>query len=318
MLIVSNYHYIRESFESKYPSIFGVTPKQFQKQLEQLATYGEFISQEQLVSFRNKKFDKNYILITFDDGLSEQYELAKPILDKLGIPYVFFINTMNYTKKEISLVHKVHLVRSQILSKEIIDFISTSFGIHITEEEKKLAQINYNYDDESSACLKYLLNFKLNYSEQEKVITPIFNNLFEEKELVKKLYFTPDQLKELYKDDVLGSHSHHHVPLGLLDASKINKELLASQMFFQDQFGKEAYSVSYPYGSKEACDKVTEIEKSSGFKLGFSMERAVNSQIEKNPLMISRYDCNDLPSGKFDIFKSTDLFKEGVKSNWYQ
>ena len=37
MLIVSNYHYIRKSFEAPYKSIFGVTPKEFKSQLKEFA-----------------------------------------------------------------------------------------------------------------------------------------------------------------------------------------------------------------------------------------------------------------------------------------
>lgn len=318
MLVASNYHYIRESFENKYPSIFGVTPEQFQKQLEELAKHGTFISQDELLSFREKEFDKNYILITFDDGLSEQYELARPILSKLGIPYVFFINTMNYTKREVSLVHKIHMVRSQISSREIIDFIATNFEVEITDKEKKMGEINYSYDDKDSAHLKYLLNFKLNYYQQKEIINPLFDSLFDEKNVVDDLYFNKNQLQTLYNEGVLGSHSHHHVPLGLLTKQKIKKEFLNSQSFFKSEFGNEAYSISYPYGSKEACNNVGEIGASLNLKLGFSMERAVSTEIESNPLMISRYDCNDLPGGKFNLFGNKNIFAEGAKSNWYR
>ena len=160
MLVVSNYHYIREEFNYKYPSIFGLTPKQFENQLIELSNYGSFISQTDLLSFIDKPFDKNYILITFDDGLSEQFNLAKPILNKLGIPFVFFINTTNYQEKRVSLVHKTHIVRSEISSEEIINFIKKDFSIGLSEDEKKLAKVNYIYDNEISACLKYLLNIK--------------------------------------------------------------------------------------------------------------------------------------------------------------
>jgi len=166
MLVVSNCHYIRESFDSKYPSIFGLTPKQFEDQLIELSKHGTFISQSELLNFLDKPFDKNYILITFDDGLSEQFELARPILKKLGIPFVFFINSMNYVEKKVSLVHKIHIVRSEISSEEIINFIKKDLNIGLNKKEKSLAKVNYNYDDEISANLKYLLNFKLNLFEQ--------------------------------------------------------------------------------------------------------------------------------------------------------
>ncbi len=120
MLIVSNYHYIREDFKTDFPSIYGFTPNQFRAQLEELGKAGSFISQEQLLNFRDKKFDKNYILITFDDGLKDQYELAKPILDEMGIPSIFFIYTSNFSERKVSLVHKIHLVRSRLSSADIL------------------------------------------------------------------------------------------------------------------------------------------------------------------------------------------------------
>ncbi len=130
MLVVSNYHYIREDFTADYPSIFGITPKQFRLQLEELSKVGNFISQEELLNFRNKKFDKNYLLITFDDGLKEQYELAKPILDEMGIPFIFFINTSNYQEKTVSLVHKIHLVRSRLSSEDILQELQQFQGLN--------------------------------------------------------------------------------------------------------------------------------------------------------------------------------------------
>jgi peptidoglycan/xylan/chitin deacetylase (PgdA/CDA1 family) len=317
MLVVANYHYIRENFNYKYPSIFGLTPKQFENQLIELSKYGEFISQTELLSFIDRPFDKNYILITFDDGLSEQFNLAKPILNRLGIPFVFFINTINYTEKKVSLVHKAHIVRSEISSEEITNFINKNFSGRLNAQEKKLAIVNYNYDTVVSAHLKYLLNFKLNRNEQEEIITPLFKMIRDEKQVNKELYFSNKQLKVLSKEDALGSHSHTHIPLGIYPEEDIKDEMEETQRFFKNKFKKECYSISYPYGSYEACNKVMEIGKNNNFKLGFSMERAVNAHM-KVPLMLSRFDCNDLPQGKNDLFMNKRLFIDSKKSNWYK
>ena len=94
MLTVCNFHYIRNNFDAPYPSIFGVTPCEFENQLLKLSEKGEFINQkiviEDIDSILASK--KNFILITFDDGLKEQYVLAKPILDKMNIEAIYFIN----------------------------------------------------------------------------------------------------------------------------------------------------------------------------------------------------------------------------------
>ena len=98
MLTVCNFHYIRTNFEKPYPSIFGVTPIEFDNQIKELKKIGEFISIDQLVNNIDEILvdTKNHLLITFDDGLKEQFELALPILEKNNIEALFFINSKTF------------------------------------------------------------------------------------------------------------------------------------------------------------------------------------------------------------------------------
>lgn len=318
MLIVSNYHYIREDFKTKHPSIFGLTPKQFRLQMEELSKAGNFISQNELLTFRNKEFDKNYILITFDDGLKEQYELAKPILDAMGIPCIFFINTSNFDERKVSLVHKIHLLRSRLSSAEMLIELSKISLFKLSTREKALAVFHYNYDLEQTALLKYLLNFKMNLLQQQEFINPLFEQLFNENSVNSELYFDEQMLQVLNNHNALGSHSHNHVPLGKVSPEELQNELKQSQDFFRRKFGKLAMSISYPYGSKEASSTISKQINGHGFKLGFTMERAMNSSLLEDSFMLSRFDCNDMPLGKNELLKAEKLFQEAQLRNWYE
>lgn len=317
MLIVSNYHYIREDFTAKYPSIFGVTPEQFRRQLEELAKHGSFISQEELIKHKEKPFQDNRILITFDDGLREQYELAKPILDEMGIPAIFFINTSNFEEQKVSLVHKIHLLRSRLSSEDILQELKKVKNVSLSEKDKKAAISHYNYDEEQTALLKYLLNFKMSLSEQEAFISPLFDEIFEEKKVASELYFDSKMLQELDKANMLGSHSHQHLPLGQLSPELLRKELKDSQDFFLKHFGKTSESISYPYGSYEACRGISEEVAKAGFKLGFTMERAASKCLKEDSLLLSRFDCNDLPLGKNDLFEGQHIFTNPRLRKWH-
>ena len=81
MLTVRNYHYIRESFETLHPSIFGVTPADFKNQLLLSLNDGVFVKPNEIITNLEEvlKSKENYYLITFDDGLKEQFDLALPI-----------------------------------------------------------------------------------------------------------------------------------------------------------------------------------------------------------------------------------------------
>ncbi|MCX2837480.1 polysaccharide deacetylase family protein [Salinimicrobium sp. MT39] len=314
MLIVANYHYIREDFSAPYPSIFGLTPQQFRSQLEQLSRFGNFISQEDLLYHPKRAFDKNFFLITFDDGLKEQYDLAQPVLEEMGIPHVFFINTFNFSDNKVSLVHKIHLLRSQIPPLELLQELEVN---PLSEIEEKAALKHYNYDSKENALLKYLLNFKLSHEEQKNFVEPLFAEVFEEEKIAKELYFTEEMLQELHKKRALGSHSHRHLPLGRLKASEVKNEMHKTQDFFLKRFGKKAISLSYPYGSRDSCVGIQKMVKEAGFELGFSMERAANASLEEDSLLLARYDCNDLPGGKNDLFENKNPFEKTAFRQWH-
>ncbi|HET7361702.1 MAG TPA: polysaccharide deacetylase family protein, partial [Salinimicrobium sp.] len=287
-------------------------------QLEKLAKQGRFISQEELLRFKNKAFDKNYILITFDDGLKEQFQLAKPILDEIGIPFLCFINTSNFQETTVSLVHKIHLLRSRIAAEALLESLSKTFYTDLGHKERKLAIAHYNYDDEQTAVLKYLLNFKLDNTEQRNFIEQEFLRYFDEKKVVSDLYMEEDMLNELSFVNSLGSHSHHHLPLAKLPVWQIEEELVATQKFFKQEFKKNAQALSYPYGSYESCVGLSGLLKKHGFELAFTMERGVNKEIFPGEMLLSRFDCNDLPGGKANLFQTKPIFGNPTLRTWHQ
>lgn len=301
MLTISNYHYIREDFSSPYPSIFGVTPNGFKQQLKLLKNQYESVTPSELLNHTDDilKSKDNYFFVTFDDGLKEQFELALPILDELSIPAVFFANSRNYEEKRMSTVHKIHLLRSKLAPSKLIQEI-TRFKqtISLSETDAKHAQSVYIYDDKESAALKYLLNFKMDFKIQEELMATIFDNYFDENQILQELYMTENQIIELSRMNYLGSHTHNHFPVGLLKANEMQFELEHSKAFFENLTNTKIEMVAYPYGSPEACtEEVATTAKKIGYKLGFTTKRGMNTN-QNNHLLLNRFDCNDLPGGK--------------------
>lgn len=300
MLNVCNYHYIRENFESKFPSIFGVTPLFFEKQLKAIRNIGDFITPAQLVDdaeiILNSK--DTYYLVSFDDGLKEQIETAVPILEDLNLQAIFFANSINRNEQKVSVVHKIHLLRSIISSKEMFKKMDFSTKIALSESDIKEAIITYRFDDKESAILKYVLNFKLNFKDQELFIGSLFKEYFDENEVLEDLYMTEKDLEFLAQKGCLGSHTHSHYPIGLLSNENINFELQHSKKYLEELSSTNINLVSYPYGTPEtATETVAEIACEVGFKFGFSTTKGTNSN-KSNRLLLNRFDCNDLIGGK--------------------
>ncbi|MDO9509772.1 MAG: polysaccharide deacetylase family protein, partial [Candidatus Magasanikbacteria bacterium] len=276
MLTVSNYHYIRENFDLPYPSIFGVTPALFKKQLLLLKNGGDFINPNKLIKNLEEVLmsNNNYYLVTFDDGLKEQFDFALPILDELNIPAIFFANSKNFEDKKVSTVHKIHLLRSKIAPVDFLNSIENIDKIELSESEKNKAQTIYVYDDKKSAELKYLLNFKMAYDKQELIINKVFNVHFEEAIVMEKLYMSTENLLTLAKRGYLGSHTHNHYPLGLIDLGSIKFELEHSKLYFEKLTNSKIEMVAYPYGTEETCtNEVATVAKNVGYKIGFTTKR---------------------------------------------
>lgn len=298
MLTIGNYHYIRNNFAKPYPSIFGVTPSNFKKQLEFLKTTGTFITPKQLLEdYENiLKSDENYYLVTFDDGLKEQYNLALPILQELNIDAIFFINSINYLEKEVSLVHKIHMVRSEVSPETIIRYFkSNELNTELNIAETNKAINHYKYDEPEAAKLKYLLNFKLDKVAVENVIDFIFKSAFNESRVADDLYLSIEQLRNLASLNMLGSHTHSHLPLGSLNESDIYQEISNTKNFLNTITSTNIEFISYPYGSIEACqDPVARIASELGYTIGLTMNRDSNQGIEDR-LLLNRFAGNDLP-----------------------
>jgi peptidoglycan/xylan/chitin deacetylase (PgdA/CDA1 family) len=325
MLIAVNFHYIRNDFNTKYPGIFGITPVQFEEQLIRLSKIGEFVSASQIRDnlVNGGPLPDKSILVTFDDGLQEQYNLALPVLNKLGIPAMFYVNTQNLVEPKISPVHKFHLLFANVLfdeiEQQILKYAYQFFGKSALKENNSTALAHYNYDPPQNAIVKYFINFNLDFEEQSKVADELFHHFFpgQEETIWRNLYMDKDQVKKLGEMKYLGSHSHRHIPLGLYQKEIIEKDIQQSSKIIKDITGSYPFSISYPYGSIEASsEQVHKTAAENGFIFGFTMERAGNSNFE-NPLALARFDCNDLPGGKSALAEDDNFLNFIGSSKWF-
>ena len=326
MLIAVNYHYVRPSFDHPYPSIYGVTPSQLKSQLETLGGAGVFVSAQQVAEAVKgaRRLPDNSILVTFDDGLREQYDIAWPVLERLGIPAVFFANTFPIANRMVSQVHKIHLLRAHIAPAEFLSSLrrqACQLGIELELQEAVEEAIEqYPYDTPENARLKHLLNFLLPPFDRERLVDTCFDEAFpgQEAEISGKLYMDVEQIRSLGRQGCLGSHAHEHVPLGLLPSTTVEEQIRLSLLYLERWAGARPFAMSYPYGSREACSsEVGEIAARLGISFALTMERAGNINLD-HPLHLARFDSNDLPVGNGHRPDLQLLFEKLPTASWCQ
>lgn len=305
MLLAVNFHYIREQFDAPYPAIFGKTPKEFRMQLETLSKLGRFVSSKDIEDrvSNNETFTEKSIIITFDDGLKEQVDLAKPILDEMGIPAIFFINTKILEEPKLLNVHRTHIVRSLLSPDLILEHFTSSASYQMLEEEQRqkfqsLGSKHYVYDEAKSAYLKYLLNFVFTSDSVDKEFSHLLKEVcfVNEKAVHRDLYMSSETIVDLATEGFIGSHAHDHLPLGVLPKEQAKFQIKKSKEVLK-KFGIETKAFSYPYGSKEAVGDIPSYLGDYGFTFAFTMKRGVNMNVEK-AFEFMRFDNNDVPGGK--------------------
>jgi len=84
--------------------------KQFEKDIDYLARAYKPIGAAELSEVPDGKYDgQNIMLLTFDDGLRQMYDEVAPMLQRKGIPAVFFLNTDFLDNRDLMFRYKVSL-----------------------------------------------------------------------------------------------------------------------------------------------------------------------------------------------------------------
>jgi peptidoglycan/xylan/chitin deacetylase (PgdA/CDA1 family) len=325
MLIAVNYHYVRPSFDAPYPGLHGITPDQLAAQLRLLGAAGTFVSGQQLEDALNgEPLPPRAILVTFDDGLREQYECAWPVLCELGIPALFFINTRPIEECVVSTVHKIHLLRSRTAPQEFVRLLQRAAceqEVCLGEPGDIAAAISqYPYDDVEAARLKYLLNFQLTPAQRRRLVDSWFQDRFpgQEAAMSESLYMDKRQVKTLADHGCIGNHAHAHQPVGLLSATAAEEQIRLGLAYLEQWTGRRPAALSYPYGSRQACSKAAaDAAARLGTRYAFTMERAGNYDLAA-PLHLARYDCNDVPGGRACSLDADAWFRQVPAATWYR
>ncbi len=196
-----------------------MTVDTFEKQLDVLGRIGEFVDAQQIRSAirGEKSLPAKSFLITFDDGLREQFDHAWAVVKRKGIPGIFLVNTRPLSDRVVLTVHKVHLLRATLggarLSR-MLDAVSKRKGIELDwSTDAATAMVKYLFDVPEDAQLKYFLNFTLPLNTRKELIDAVFQETFEQHDVSEQLYMDVEQIKCLAAAAAIGTHCHDHMPL---------------------------------------------------------------------------------------------------------
>jgi peptidoglycan/xylan/chitin deacetylase (PgdA/CDA1 family) len=297
MLLAVGYHYIAERGPREPRAIFPVTTGALAAQIELLGRSFELVTRDQLVAAvtGEGELPESACVLTFDDGLRCQVELALPVLERLGAPAIFFVPGRPLAEHRVLEVHKLHALRERVPDSELRARLPDGLP-EVSAEE---AQAHYRYDAPEAAELKFLLNIRLPPDARRKVVDSLFAAEFSDEEAVAdELYADAAQVAEVEQAHAaVGAHSFAHQPLAPLPDTELADDLRRVTEILSEVTGKRPRAFSYPYGTPKTVDARTAAQVgAAGYRVAFTMRRDVNRSLDE-PLLLARLDTNDAPGG---------------------
>jgi len=214
------------------------TMKHFRSDLEFLLKHYEPVGLDDLLSYTpNVKRAKPAMFLSFDDGLSEIYHLAAPVLLSKGIPAAVFVNTDFIDNRDLFYRYKSSLLLER--------FESINYSPPVTE----ILQRRYYLASPMKKCVRdFLLSISYKNRHELDEVAKLVDLDFRAFLKVKKPYMSMDQIKDLAeKGFYIGSHSKDHPRFGDISPQKRLTQYRESMEYLQKNQGTEYGLFSFPF-----------------------------------------------------------------------
>jgi peptidoglycan/xylan/chitin deacetylase (PgdA/CDA1 family) len=274
-----------------YDPVISATPDSFRAQINWLCNHTRILTLNELIDRARQGLvgREPAVLITFDDGYRDNFDVAVPILAERNVPATFFIATAFLETPhlpwwdQVAYVIKLTRVRRFTLDRT---FEGKTSRMEIDVETMPRttairtiirALLDQTVDDER--------RFLDQLSARAEVSV-------DAEALGRSLFMSWDQVRCLPESGAgfaIGSHSHSHRNLARIDDDSQRCELTESKQILETCVGYEVKAFAYPYGWPGTYTKGTKaIVTEAGYCLAFASREGVNRAGSFDPLEISR------------------------------
>jgi peptidoglycan/xylan/chitin deacetylase (PgdA/CDA1 family) len=212
----------------------------FERDLIDLARRYRMVSYEEIES-RRVRPERPTAHITFDDGYAECDRLARPILQKLGIPCTFFLTTNLIDNRSMFHRNKASLCVETILS--LADREASAF---LRDQGRRLGQTLENREDFRRWILALGPHEESRIDETCAILQVDVLGYLRE----RRPYLSIGQIRRLVAEGfTIGAHAMRHVPLGSLGESAAAEEIVTSCRTIQELTGRKQVPFAFPHSA---------------------------------------------------------------------
>ncbi len=228
----------------------------------------------------NVALPDNALLLTFDDGLREVYDIVVPLLEKKKLTATFFLTSNFLDNQELGYDHKKSLLVDYLLRSgtlKVYQQVGSMMNCQVGKKsELHKAIIGLHYDklfmiDEIASVLKYVFHDYLHRNNP---------------------YVTSDQVKDMInRGFTFGAHGVDHARSSEISLNSQIHQALSSTSQIVEKFSLPYRVFAFPYSDKQvSLDFFREI--SNEIEATFGTQGLLNDQVSSNfqRISVEKYD----------------------------
>ena len=228
------------------------------------------------------------MVVTFDDGYADNYDVALPILQQYGIPATFFVATG-------------FLNGGRMWNDTIIDAVAQTKETKLNLADIDLGSYNCNGIDNRKSTIEKLIG-KLKYLPVEERLMRCARVLqVTRATLNNDLMMSSDQVRAISDAGMeIGGHTVSHPILSQVNDVTAVKEIADGKATLEGMIQKEVTSFAYPNGRPEQDfqDKHATMVEQAGFKAAVTTERGM-TYADNHRFRLPRFTSWDQSAVKF-------------------
>ena len=272
-----------------------VKEKNFRSQMEFINSYWEPVSINDYLE-GNFRTEKPKAMITFDDGYSNNHNIAYPILREMKIPSTIYVVTDFINTGKLFWFDKVIYTIQRNSLKEV--------EITFSDGNKKSYKLPEKGKERWAAIDTILSEMKRYDTKQlDRIADKIWKKYTPPEDLADHLQIIDDnQLKTLINSDIvtIGSHTSMHEILTSLSDEEQERTVIKSFQYLEFISGKKVEHFCYPNGNYSAFT-ISLLER-FGIKSAMTVQNTTITGTDFSPYEIPRLSVGAFDS--FSYFKS--------------